>query len=241
MKTLCELEPLRQLLARLLRTRLRHRVLKLDHQFREIDTGQQVLHRSSTHPIAEAVFPILFLSFPELDFRQQLPARERRVHRVDDDVILIIDHPFQLAGRHIEHQPEAARHALVEPDVAHRNRQFNVAHALAAHAAQRHFNTAAVADHTLVLDPLVLAAGTFPVARRSEDPLAEQAALLGLECAVVDGFRVLDLAAAPAPDRVRSGDRDRNVVKSLWAGVSAKEFSKLGFDAHEWEKVKLVK
>ena len=100
-------------------------------------------------------------------------------------------------ARHVEHQAEARRHALVEPDVRDRHGQFDVAHALAAHARQRHFDAATVADDALVLDALVLSAGAFPVARRTEDALAEQAALFRLERAVVDRFRILDLALAP--------------------------------------------
>ena len=59
------------------------------------------------------------------------------------------------------------------------------AHTLAAHLGARHFNAAAVADLTLVADTLVLAAVAFPVLRRSEDALAEQAVALRLQGAIV--------------------------------------------------------
>jgi hypothetical protein len=51
-----------------------------------------------------------------------------------------------------------------------------------------------------MLDALVLAAGTLPVLHGTEDALAEQAAFFGLERAVVDGFRILDLALGPGAD-----------------------------------------
>ena len=88
---------------------------------------------------------------------------ERRLARIDDDVILVIDDALELARGHVEHQTDARRHALEEPDVRNRHGQFDVAHAFAADARQRHFNAATVADDALVLDALVLSAGAFPV------------------------------------------------------------------------------
>ena len=95
-----------------------------------------------------------------------------------------------------------------------RHGQFDVAHALAAHAGQRHFDAATVADHALVLDALVLAAGALPVLGRTENALAEEAALFGLEGAVVDGFGILDFALAPGTDGVRGGDGDADLVEA---------------------------
>src|SRR5204863_5546467 len=97
-----------------------------------------------------------------------------------------IDDPLEVAGGHVEHQADAAGHALEEPDVRYRDRQLDVPHALAAHAGQRYFHTAAVANDAAMLNALILAAGTFPVLDRSENTLAEQATFFGLECAVID-------------------------------------------------------
>ena len=91
--------------------------------------------------------------------------------------------------------------------------QLDVAHALAADAGDGHLDAAAVADDVLVLDALVFSAGALVVAHRAEDLLAEQAARLGLEGAVVDGLGILDLAARPRADRVGRGDRDGNAVE----------------------------
>jgi hypothetical protein len=109
-------------------------------------------------------------------------------------------------------EPDARRHALEEPDVRDRHGQLDVAHPLATDAGERDFDTATIADDAAMLDALVLAAGAFPVLHRTEDALAEQAALLGLERAVVDGFRVLDLALGPGADRVRGSHGDGDVV-----------------------------
>ena len=70
--------------------------------------------------------------------------------------------------------PELARERLEEPDVRDGHGQLDVPHALAPHLGQRHFHTAAVADDAAVADPLVLAAVTFPVLDRTENPLAEE-------------------------------------------------------------------
>ena len=121
---------------------------------------------------------------------------ERGLARVDHHVVLVVDDALERAGGHVEQQAEAARHALQEPDVGDRHGELDVAHALAAHAGDRHLDAAAVADHVLVLDALVLAAGALVVAHRAEDLLAEQAARLGLEGAVVDRLGILDLALA---------------------------------------------
>jgi hypothetical protein len=81
-----------------------------------------------------------------------------------------------------------------------------VAHALAAHLGAGHLDAAALADDALEADALVLAAGALPVLGGTEDLLAEQAVLLGLERAVVDGLGLLDLAVRPAANLVGRGE-----------------------------------
>ena len=61
-------------------------------------------------------------------------------------------------------------------------------------------HAAAVADLALVADLLVLAAVTLPVLGGAKDLFTEQAVLLRLQCAVVDGLRALDLAVGPGAD-----------------------------------------
>src|SRR3712207_6252418 len=72
-------------------------------------------------------------------------------------------------------------------------------------------HAAALADDALVADALVLAAVALPVLGGTEDALAEEAVLLGLERAVVDGLRLGDLAGRPGADllRAREPDLDR--------------------------------
>src|ERR1700710_2771742 len=90
-----------------------------------------------------------------------------------------------------------------------------MAHALAPDPAQRHFDRALFADDALVLHALVLAAQALVILDRPEDAGAEQAVALGLEGAVVDGLRLLDLAVGPRQNLFRGRDRDADLVEDL--------------------------
>src|SRR5205807_9750597 len=139
---------------------------------------------------------------------QQLPVLERRQSRLDDDVMLEIEDTLEILERHVEQQPDAARQRLEEPDVRDRSGKLDMAHALAPHPRQRDLDAALLADDALVLHALVLAAQAFVVLDRAEDARAEQTVTLGLERAVVDRFRLFDLAIRPGENLV--GTRDRN-------------------------------
>ena len=91
--------------------------------------------------------------------------------------------------------------------------QLDVAHALPADLGAGDLHAAAVADLALVADLLILAAVTLPVLGGAEDPLAEQAVLLRLQSAVVDGLRALYLAVGPGANLFGGGDPDLNGVK----------------------------
>src|SRR3954471_20791673 len=98
-----------------------------------------------------------------------------------------------------------------------------MAHALAPHAAERDLDRALLADDALVLHALVLAAQALVVLDRSEDARAEQAVALGLEGAVVDGLRLLDLAVGPRQNLLRARDRDADLVEDLSRHLRAEE------------------
>src|SRR5690606_24518918 len=91
--------------------------------------------------------------------------------------------------------------------------QLDMAHALATDLCERHLDAAFLADEALVLHPLVLAAQALVVLDRAEDARAEKAVTLRLERAVVDGFRLLDLAERPRHDVIRTGDRDFDLIE----------------------------
>src|SRR5262249_22306692 len=102
---------------------------------------------------------------------------------------------------------------LEVPDVRHRRGQLDVAHPLAADLLTRDLDTAALADDALEPHALVLAAVALPVPGGTEDALAEQTVLLGLERPVVDGLRLLHLAFGPGRDLIGIGQADPQLVE----------------------------
>ena len=168
----------------------------------EIQFFHKVTHRFGAH-FGDEFFAEFVLRFAKFDFAQELFLVQGRVARINNEIIFVIEHAFEIACRHIQHHAHPAGGTFKKPDVAHRHRQLNVPHAFAAHTGNRHFHTAAITDHALVLDAFVFAAGAFPVLGRAKDALAEQAAFFRLECAVIYRFRILDLAVAPRTDRLR--------------------------------------
>ena len=182
-------------------------------QFGEVDGLQQNADRFRADHGGEAVVAVFVLRLVVLVFGQKLTLLERRQARFDDDVILEIEDALEVLQRHVEHQADARRQRLQEPDMRHRRGQFDMAHAVAAHLLHRHFDAAFFADDALVLHALVLAAQAFVVLHGPEDARAEQAIAFRLEGAVVDGLRLLNLAMAPAQDLVRAGQRNLDPVE----------------------------
>ena len=196
-EALQQFDPLRELLADLLALGFRHRHLQLLNTLGQVHATQGFADGLGTHLGREGIRAIGITSVAIFLLGEQLVRQQRRGSGINDQVVLVVNHPLQIAGSHVQHQPDAARHALEEPNVAHRHGQFDVPHALTPHPRQRHFDAAAIAHDPPVLDALVLTARTFPVLDRTKNTLTEQATLFGLEGAVVDGFRVLDFTLRP--------------------------------------------
>ncbi len=148
-------------------------------------------------------------------FGQHLTRLERRHAGVGDHIGFEVQHAFDVAQRHVEHDAQTGRQALEEPDVRHRAGHVDMAHALAAHLALGDFDAALLANHAAVLEALVLAAQALVVFDRAEDLGAEQAIALGLERAVVDGLGLLHLTERPGPDFFRRRQADTNGVEML--------------------------
>src|ERR1700735_2582276 len=102
-----------------------------------------------------------------------------------------------------------------------------MAHALAAHARQRHLDRALLADDALVLHALVLAAQALVVLDRAKDARAEQTIALRVEGAVVDGLRLFDLAVRPGQNLLRAGDRNPDLVEDLSRHLRAEKIHDL--------------
>src|SRR5205814_2903195 len=102
--------------------------------------------------------------------------------------------------------------------VGDRSGELDVTHALAADLRDGDFDAALFADNALIFHALVLAAQALIVLDRTENARAEQAVTLGLERAIVDRFRLLDLAKGPAADLVGRRDADADFVEGFGLG-----------------------
>ena len=182
-------------------------------QLLEVDRLQQVADGFRADHGGEAVLAVFVLRAIELVFRQELTLLERRQARLDDDVVLEVENALEILQRHVEHEADARRQRLQEPDVGDGRGELDMAHAVAAHLLHRHFDAAFFADDALVLHALVLAAQAFVVLHRAEDAGAEQPVPLRLEGAVVDRLGLFDLAVAPAQDLIRAGQRNFDPVE----------------------------
>ena len=177
--------------------------------FFEVERHQQFAHGFGADRRGEAVFAVLVLRADVIFFGQQLLGFERRQAWLEHDVLFEVQHALDVLQRHVEHQRDAARQRLQEPDVRDRRRKLDVAHALTAHALQRHLHAALFADDVLVLHPLVLAAQALVVLDRTKDARAEEPVTFRLERAVIDRLRLLDLAEATTSGSAR-GSRSRS-------------------------------
>ena len=183
----------------------------------EIDRGQHVADRLRADAGAERVVTVIVDRLLELVFVEQLVQLKRRQAGLHHHIVLEIENPFEILQRHVEQQADAAGQRLHEPDMRDRRGEHDMAHALAAHLGQRHFDAALLADDAAILHALVLAAQAFVVLDRPEDARAEQAVALRLEGAVVDRLGLLDLAIRPGTDAIGIGDRDADLVEALGA------------------------
>ena len=214
-----ELEALGQLLAVLLRTSRFHGLFKLNDKLFKVGLAQEITNRLGTHSGAEGFVTVIFLGVTEFIFSEELASLKRSLTGLGHKVVLIVNNTLKLTRGHVEDKTDTGRHTLVEPNVGDRNSKVNVAHALTTNPREGHLNTTTVTDGALVFDALVFSAGTFPVAGWSEDPLAEEPAFFRLECPVVDGFRIENLAIGPRPNGLGIGDGNGNLVEGIRLGI----------------------
>ena len=120
-KPLNQFQALRQLLTNLLGSRSSHCLFELFLEPVQIGKRKQFANRLSSHPRLEITLTVSIQSITVFILREKLPLLERRLPWVNHKVILVINDPLELAARHIEHQADARRHALIKPDVRHRH------------------------------------------------------------------------------------------------------------------------
>ena len=183
----------------------------------DVELAQQFANAFGTHGGREIVAVLLHLREVVI-LGQELAAVQRRHARVGHDVGFEVEDALDVAKRHVEHHAQARRQALQEPDVRDGRGELDVAHALAAHLRERHFDAALLADHAAVLQALVLAAKALVVLDRAEDLGAEEAIALRLEGAVVDRLRLLHLAVGPRADLLRGSEPDADGIELFFLG-----------------------
>src|SRR5215467_196756 len=193
-----------------LKTQVRRELLK-------VERFEHLPDRLGAYGGGEAVLPVLLLRPEVFVLRQQLTVLERREARLQHHVVFEIENALEILERHVEQQADPAWQRLQEPYMRNRRRQLDVAHALAPYPRQRHLDAAFFADDSLIFHALVLAAQALVVLDRPEDARAEQSIALGLEGAVVDRLRLLDLAIGPRADALRARDRDADLLEGLRA------------------------
>ena len=96
-----------------------------------------------------------------------------------------------------------------------RNRRgkFDMPHTFTTDFRAGNFYAALVANYAFVSYTFIFTAVAFPVLGRSENSFAEQAVAFGLLRAVVDGFRLGNLAVRPFADLFGSRDSDLHRIE----------------------------
>ena len=156
-KPLNELQTLGDLLTSLFALRRLELLFQFRHQLIEIDFLKDITDGFRAHLSNKRVTELL-LSFTIFSFRQQLLGLQRGLPFINDEVILIIDHPLQIPCRHVHHQAQPARHTFVEPDVTDRHSQLDMPHPLTANTCEGNLDTATITNHPFKLDPLIFSA-----------------------------------------------------------------------------------
>ncbi len=115
------------------------------------------------------------------------------VGREVDDLLELLGLQLLLGQGAHEEVREPGPGAAQVPDVHHRRRQRDVAHAVTTDLVAGDFDATALTDDALETHALVLAARALPGLLGPEDLLAEQSVLLGTQGAVVDCLGLLHL------------------------------------------------
>lgn len=148
-------------------------------------------------------------------FGQQLRALERGHARLYNYETFEVQHTLDVTQCHVQHHAQTGWQGFQKPDVRNRRRKIDVAHALTTHFGQSHFNATLLADHTAMLQTLVLAAQAFVVLDWAKNFGTKQTITLGLEGAVVDGFWLFNFTERPRTDFVGRCDRNLDCVELL--------------------------
>src|SRR5581483_1743975 len=197
----------------LLRSFGAHALANFQAQALNVDLAQQLLDSLGAHH-GDKLSGELLVQLPLALVADHLAAADS-VHLagVDHDKGFEVQHPLQFAEGDVQQVADAAGEALEKPHMRAGAGQLDMPEALAADARKGYFDAALIADDAAVLHALILAAQALPVGDGTKNAGAEQAVALRLEGAVINRFRLGDLAVRPAPDFLRRRETDPNGIE----------------------------
>ena len=131
----------------------------------------------------------------------------------NDNVPGKINNLRDIRKREVKEKPDPRRDSADKPNMRHGGGKFYVPHALVPDDGARYLNAAFFADDIFIADAAVFSAVTLKVLCRTENALVKKSAPLRAARAIVDGFRLGNLAKRPLADIVRRGKSQRNGVK----------------------------
>src|SRR5262252_5593022 len=99
--------------------------------------------------------------------------------------------------------------------MCNRRSERNMPHALAPDPRKGDLNAAFLANDPFIFHPLIFAAQALIVLNRAENPGAKESVPLGLERAVIDRLRLLDLAKRPRQYLFRTSDGNLDLIERL--------------------------
>src|SRR5687768_14139937 len=102
--------------------------------------------------------------------------------------------------------------------MCHRRGELYMAHTFTPHLGKRYLDTAFLANHATVFQAFILSAQALVILYRTENLPAEQAVPLGLERAVIDGFRFLHFTVRPGTYFFRRSETDLDRVEFFFLG-----------------------
>src|SRR5690606_6780437 len=178
----------------------------------DINGAQQLADGFRTHQGVEVV-TVFFRLGHEVVVRHDLAALDRRHASLDHAPCFEVQHAYDIELRNVQKYYRSRWQVLGEPDVRDRAGQLNVAHALASHLGHSHFETALYADHSAMLEALVLTAKTLVVLVGTKDLGAEQTVTLRLKGAVVNRLGLAHFAERPRADLFRRSNTDANRIE----------------------------
>src|SRR5207253_10441163 len=103
---------------------------KLIGQFSDINGLKEFTNSLGAH-LGDEFAAEFFNRLAEPSLRQEFFVLKRGFARINDNVGLEVEHFLDFFERHVEQCTDASRQTLQKPDVNHRCRQLDMAHALA--------------------------------------------------------------------------------------------------------------